>query len=118
MWDINADGYARGEGFAAVVLKPLSKAVADGDAIESVIRGTGVNQDGRSTGLTAPSAAAHAQLIKSTYTRCGLDCYVPQDRCQYFEAHGTGWFSTLTKTHAELIMIRYPRRRSQRGRGY
>ena len=92
MWDVNADGYARGEGFAAVVLKPLSKALIDGDAIESVIRETGVNQDGRSTGLTVPSAAAQAELVKSTYARCGLDCYKPQDRCQYFEAHGTGEF--------------------------
>jgi acyl transferase domain-containing protein len=90
MWDVNANGYARGEGFAAVVLKSLSKALADGDAIESVIRETGVNQDGRSTGLTVPSAAAQARLIKSTYTRSGLDSYRPQDRCQYFEAHGTG----------------------------
>jgi hybrid polyketide synthase/nonribosomal peptide synthetase ACE1 len=97
MWDVKADGYARGEGFAAVVLKPLSKALADGDAIESVIRETGVNQDGRSTGLTVPNAAAQAELVKSTYARCGLDSHKPQDRCQYFEAHGTGKFSSLTR---------------------
>jgi acyl transferase domain-containing protein len=95
MWDADADGYARGEGFAAVLLKPLSKALADGDAIESVIRETGVGQDGRSAGLTVPSAAAQAELVKSTYARCGLDSYNPLDRCQYFEAHGTGDFSNL-----------------------
>ncbi len=50
MWDAAADGYARGEGFAAVVLKTLSSATADGDHIECLIRETGVNQDGRTKG--------------------------------------------------------------------
>ncbi|KAI0595287.1 hybrid PKS-NRPS PsoA [Biscogniauxia sp. FL1348] len=90
MWDASADGYARGEGFAVVVIKTLNKALADGDNIESVIRNTGVNQDGSSAGLTVPSAVAQAKLIKSTYARCGLDCRKEEDRCQYFEAHGTG----------------------------
>ncbi|KAI1045760.1 hypothetical protein LB505_009270 [Fusarium chuoi] len=44
MWDANADGYARGEGFASVILKTLSQALADGDPIECIIRETGVNQ--------------------------------------------------------------------------
>lgn len=90
MWDSRADGYARGEGFAAVVIKTLAKARADGDDIEVVIRNTGVNQDGHSTGLTVPSAAAQAELIESTYARCGLDPSKAEERCQYFEAHGTG----------------------------
>lgn len=90
MWDQQADGYARGEGFAAVVLKPLSKALADNDHIECIIRETGVNQDGRSEGLTVPSSEAQKALIQSTYDKCGLDLREPKDRCQYFEAHGTG----------------------------
>ncbi|KAK3987151.1 Fusarin C synthetase [Cladorrhinum sp. PSN332] len=90
MWDASADGYARGEGFAAVIIKTLKRAQADGDDIESIIRNTGVNQDGRSAGLTVPSAAAQAELMKSTYAACGLDCEKEEDRCQYFEAHGTG----------------------------
>ncbi|KAL8840015.1 MAG: hypothetical protein Q9170_001499 [Blastenia crenularia] len=53
MWDEAADGYARGEGFAAVVMKTLSAAIADGDAIECLIRETGVNQDGRTKGTPA-----------------------------------------------------------------
>ncbi|KAL5051988.1 hypothetical protein BDW71DRAFT_202129 [Aspergillus fruticulosus] len=90
MWDAKANGYARGEGVAAVVLKRLSDAVADGDPIECVIRAIGVNQDGRTLGLTMPSSTAQQQLIESTYARAGLDPRNPRDRCQYFEAHGTG----------------------------
>lgn len=95
MWDISADGYARGEGFAIAVIKPLKKAIADGDDVESIIRNTGVGQDGRSTGLTVPSADAQAELIVATYARCGLDCRKGEDRPQYFEAHGTGKFFFL-----------------------
>jgi acyl transferase domain-containing protein len=90
MWDAGADGYARGEGLAVVVLKTLPQALADNDHIECIIRESGVNQDGRTVGLTVPSATAQAELIRSTYARCGLDPTQPQDRCQYFEAHGTG----------------------------
>ena len=90
MWDASADGYGRGEGFAAVVIKKLSTALTDGDDIESVIRNTAMNQDGRSAGLTVPSAIAQTDLIQSAYARCGLDCANEEDRCQYFEAHGTG----------------------------
>lgn len=90
MWDINADGYARGEGFGAVVLKNLSQALKDGDYIESIIRETGVNSDGRTLGVTMPSASAQLTLIRETYAQAGLDCSSKFDRCQYFEAHGTG----------------------------
>ncbi|KAL2756326.1 hypothetical protein ACRALDRAFT_1033186 [Sodiomyces alcalophilus JCM 7366] len=90
MWDADADGYARGEGFVAVIIKRLSQALADNDHIECIIRETGVNQDGRSEGLTVPSSEAQAALIHSTYSKCGLDWRKAEDRCQYFEAHGTG----------------------------
>ncbi|KAJ4263544.1 hypothetical protein NW762_006363 [Fusarium torreyae] len=90
MWDKDANGYARGEGVAALVLKPLSAALEAGDTIQCLIRETGVNQDGATAGLTMPSAAAQCALIKSTYARAGLDLQSPQDRPQYFEAHGTG----------------------------
>ncbi|KAK8119984.1 hybrid NRPS/PKS enzyme [Apiospora kogelbergensis] len=88
MWDASADGYARGEGVAAVILKRLSDAIADGDAIECIIRETGANQDGRTPGITMPSSSQQAELIRETYTRAGLS--VNDSRCQYFEAHGTG----------------------------
>lgn len=55
MWDKDADGYTRGEGFSVVVLKKLSSATANGDYIECIIRETGVNQDGRTAGSSYPS---------------------------------------------------------------
>jgi acyl transferase domain-containing protein len=90
MWDKEANGYARGDGVAALVLKTLSAAIADGDSIECIIRETGVNQDGRTKGITMPSPIAQANLIWSTYKNAGLDLAKKEDRPQYFEAHGTG----------------------------
>lgn len=88
MWDAAADGYARGEGAAALMMKKLSHAIADGDEVYCLIRETGVNSDGRTNGITMPSAEAQAALIRQTYARAGLDPLT--DGCQYFEAHGTG----------------------------
>ncbi|RYP47491.1 hypothetical protein DL768_006463 [Monosporascus sp. mg162] len=90
MWDAGANGYARGEGIAAVVLKTLSAAKADGDHIECIIRETGINQDGKTHGITMPNPIAQAQLIRDCYARSGLDLSNPEHRPQYFEAHGTG----------------------------
>ncbi|KAJ2973957.1 hypothetical protein NUW58_g8811 [Xylaria curta] len=89
MWDADADGYARGEGVAAIVLKKPSQAIADGDHIECVIRETGLNQDGRTPGITMPSATAQEALIRATYAKAGLDISKRADRPQFFEAHGT-----------------------------
>ncbi|KAF2715992.1 hypothetical protein K431DRAFT_316867 [Polychaeton citri CBS 116435] len=85
-FDTGADGYGRGEGFGFVVLKPMSTAIRDGDCVRAVIRGTGSNQDGRTTGITLPSGQAQAELIESTYAKSGLD----MSTTRYFEAHGTG----------------------------
>ncbi|KAL8724801.1 MAG: hypothetical protein Q9166_007747 [cf. Caloplaca sp. 2 TL-2023] len=91
MWDVSADGYARGEGVAAVILKALSQAQADNDPIDCIIRATGINQDGRTPGLTMPSSQAQAALIRQCYRQAGLDpINNPQDRPQFFQAHGTG----------------------------
>ena len=90
MWDAAADGYARGEGLAAIVLKPLSAAIRAGDPIDCVIRATGVNQDGRTAGITVPSNVAQTLLIAETYARAGMDIRRAQDRPQFFHAHGTG----------------------------
>ena len=88
MWDRDADGYARGEGCASLVIKTLDQALKDGDDIECIIRETAVNSDGRSAGITMPNPEAQAKLIRQAYERSGLDPVM--DRCQYFECHGTG----------------------------
>ncbi|KAI1279073.1 hybrid PKS-NRPS PsoA [Xylaria sp. FL0933] len=108
MWDASADGYARGEGFAAVVIKPLNRAITDCDGIETLIRNTGINQDGHSAGLTVPSAVAQAELMRSTYARCGLDHLRETDRCQYFEAHGTGTLAGDPKEAEGISMTFFP----------
>ncbi|KAJ5116056.1 Nonribosomal peptide synthetase [Penicillium angulare] len=90
MWDNKADGYGRGEGVAAVMLKTLSAAIRDGDHIECIIRNTGVNQDGRTPGITMPSPLSQEALIRDTYRGAGLDLTRKEDRPQFFEAHGTG----------------------------
>ena len=85
-FDHKANGYSRGEGAASLILKPLDDAIRDNDVIRAIIRGTSVNQDGKTPGLTLPSAEMQERLIKATYDIAGLDF---QDT-GYFEAHGTG----------------------------
>ena len=81
-----ADGYARGEGCGAVVIKPLSKALEDGDSIWGVVHGTAVNQDGRTSTLTAPNGPAQEEVIRTALERAG----VTPDEVGYIESHGTG----------------------------
>ena len=85
-FDAAADGYVRGEGCGVVVLKPLAAAQADGNRILAVIRGTAVNQDGRSGGLTAPNGPAQEAVIRAALKNAGV---APQE-VSYLEAHGTG----------------------------
>lgn len=85
-FDDRANGYARGEGFAVLVLKRLSDALQSNDVIRAVIRASGSNHDGCSSGLTQPSAEAQIDLIRKTYATSGLS---PKET-RLFEAHGTG----------------------------
>ena len=85
-FDAAASGYARGEGAGVVVLKPLAMARADGDPVLAVIRASGVNQDGRTAGITLPNPAAQADLIRKIYDGAG----VSPAHIAYVEAHGTG----------------------------
>ncbi|KAH0433744.1 hypothetical protein CcaCcLH18_05731 [Colletotrichum camelliae] len=85
-WDSRAEGYGRGEGVAALLLKPLSAALADGDHIHSIIRDIGLNQDGRTATITSPSLEAQVELIKACYARAGLSL----SETGYVEAHMTG----------------------------
>lgn len=85
-FDASANGYGRGEGAGVVVLKPLSAALRDGDSIYALVRGTGVNQDGRTNGITVPNPVSQTALIRSVCTKYGVDT----NDISYFEAHGTG----------------------------
>lgn len=85
-FDARADGFVPGEGVAALILKPLKAALAAGDHIHAVIRGTGINQDGFTNGITAPSAGSQERLLSELYGRLGIR----PDSLQYMEAHGTG----------------------------
>lgn len=85
-FDAGADGYVRGEGCGVVVLKPLSRALADGDTVYALIRGGAVNQDGRTNGLTAPSQRAQEAVLRAAYERAG----VAPGAVGLIEAHGTG----------------------------
>ncbi|KJR81416.1 polyketide synthase [Sporothrix schenckii 1099-18] len=85
-YDSRAAGYGRGEGVAALVLRRVEAAVAAGNSVRAVVRNTGVNQDGRTPGITFPSGAAQAALIRRVYAQAGLDLA----DTSYVEAHGTG----------------------------
>ncbi|KAF3001768.1 t1pks [Curvularia kusanoi] len=85
-FDASANGYGRGEGCGIVILKLLDQALRDGDNIRAVIKGSGVNSDGWTQGITMPSLDAQADLIKQVYESNGID----YGSVQYVEAHGTG----------------------------
>lgn len=85
-FDAQADGTGGGEGVITVLLKPLSLALADGDAIRAVIRGSSLNQDGASMGITAPNPEAQARLLRECWRESGIE----PEEISYIEAHGTG----------------------------
>ncbi|MFJ7205988.1 amino acid adenylation domain-containing protein [Streptomyces sp. NPDC098789] len=81
-----ADGFVDGEGVGAVLLKPLSAAIADGDRILGVITGSSINAGGKTGGYTVPSSAAQSEVIRSALGRAGA----APESIGYVEAHGTG----------------------------
>ncbi|HEX4421606.1 MAG TPA: beta-ketoacyl synthase N-terminal-like domain-containing protein [Kofleriaceae bacterium] len=85
-FDARADGYVRGEGCGVVVLKRLADARRDGDRILGVIRGSAINHDGLTQGLTAPSGPAQQAVIRQALASAGVE----PGEVDYFEAHGTG----------------------------
>ncbi|WP_406814829.1 type I polyketide synthase [Mycobacterium sp. M23085] len=85
-FDAAADGYVRGEGCGVIVVKRLEDAIRDGDRIRAVIRGSAINQDGASGGLTVPNGVAQQRVIAEALRRAGIE---PGD-VGYLEAHGTG----------------------------
>ncbi|WP_123029412.1 SDR family NAD(P)-dependent oxidoreductase [Mycolicibacterium stellerae] len=87
-FDADADGFVRGEGCGVVVLKRLSDALRDGDRVLAVVRGSAINQDGRSNGLMAPNPAAQTAVLRAAYSQAGVHPH----EVDYVEAHGTGTF--------------------------
>ncbi len=85
-FDAQAKGYVRSEGGGLVVLKRLADALADGDRVLGVIRASSVNQDGQSTGISAPNGKAQEKVIQSALREAGIGA----DQIDYIEAHGTG----------------------------
>lgn len=101
-FDSRGSGYGRGEGVATIVLKRLDEALQAGDPVRAVIRATGVNQDGRTSGIAFPSQEAQERLVRSVYDASGMS---PQD-VDYVEAHGTGTIAgdaTETKSIANIF---------------
>ncbi|WUH88880.1 phosphopantetheine-binding protein [Streptomyces sp. NBC_00433] len=85
-FDDHGAGIGRGEGAVAVLLKPLERALRDGDRVHAVIRGSAVNNDGASAMMTAPDPKAHTELLLQAWQRAGVDA----GSLSYLEAHGTG----------------------------
>jgi len=84
-FDQSADGYGTGEGVAAIVLKNLKSAQFDGDPVYAVIKGSAINQDGASVGITAPNPQAQREVLVEAWRTAGID---PITLC-HIEAHGT-----------------------------
>jgi acyl transferase domain-containing protein/NADPH:quinone reductase-like Zn-dependent oxidoreductase/acyl carrier protein len=86
-FDAAANGYVRAEGGAVLLLKPLSKALAENDRVHAVIAASGTNADGsRKTGITIPSVAGQVELMREVLVKSGLS----SDAVDFVEAHGTG----------------------------
>ncbi|TGJ87999.1 hypothetical protein E0Z10_g779 [Xylaria hypoxylon] len=97
-FDHRANGYGRGEGIVAIIIKPVVDAVRDGNMIRAVIRATGANQNGRTAIMTQPSADAQEQLIRDVYQKAGLGF----ESTHFYEAHGTG---TVVGDPAEMRAV-------------
>ena len=85
-FDTSADGYGRADGVGALLVKRLSQAIKDGDPIRSIVRGTAVNSNGKTNGITLPDADGQEAVIRKAYARSGCDPI----QTQYVECHGTG----------------------------
>lgn len=108
-FDASGDGYVRAEGGAVLLLKPLERAVADGDRIHAVILASGANADGgRKSGLTIPSVPGQIELMRSVLGRAGIAA----EDVDYLEAHGTGT-AIGDPVEAEAIGVVYGQARPQ-----
>ena len=110
-FDDRADGFVPGEGVGVVILKRLDRALADGDPIRGVIRASGINQDGKTNGITAPSAQSQRDLEIEVYAKAGIN----PETISYVEAHGTG---TKLGDPVEISGLTEAFRRSTTRRGF
>lgn len=108
-FDTHANGFVRGEGAGAILLKPLKKAEADGDRIYAVIRGTAENHGGRGNSLTSPNVNAQANLIIKAFEKSGVE----PETVTFMETHGTGTslgdpieINAMKKAYKELFQRR------------
>ena len=85
-FDSRASGYGRGEGVATLLLKPLDDAIRDKDPVRAIVRGSAVNQNGKTQTITSPSLKAQESVIRACYQNAGLN----PSKTGYVEAHGTG----------------------------
>jgi acyl transferase domain-containing protein len=100
LFDARANGYAHGEAISTVLIKRLKDVLADGDTIQAVVRGSGVNQDGHTPGIIMPSSEAKAALVRSTYAAAGLS----YEETGHFEAHGTATRLGIRRPDSFLIL--------------
>ncbi|MGN4848975.1 amino acid adenylation domain-containing protein [Bacillus cereus group sp. MYBK134-1] len=105
-FDADANGFVRGEGSGAIILKPLSKALEDGDRIYALIKGTAINHGGRANTLTTPNLNAQAEVVQNAI----IDANIDPSTIGYVEVHGTGTplgdpieFNSLKKGFAEAF---------------
>lgn len=99
-FDASADGYARAEGVAAVLIKRLDRALADGDSIYSVIKGSAINANGKGKSLTMPEGDMQAETIKEAYRVAKRD----PSEAFFVELHATGKFS-VTGSVSCMVLI-------------
>lgn len=92
-FDADAGGYCRGEGAGLILLKPLRRAIADGDSILGVIAGSAVNQGSNCTPITVPVSESQTSLYRQVLQASGTD----SSEISYVEAHGTGKCSRRNK---------------------
>jgi acyl transferase domain-containing protein len=86
-FDASADGYGRGEGINAVLVKKLDDAIRDGDPVRAIIRSTATNCDGKTTGISMPSPEAHEAMIRHAYHVAGIKDF---SQTAFVECHATG----------------------------
>lgn len=96
-FDERGTGFGRGEGCGILILKPLDQAMADKDPIRAVIRGTGINQDGKTAGITMPNGDAQGDLLTIPHAKEGEAKQGPCERLTPFSLHREAYKTSVRK---------------------